>query len=157
MKVNRVVLDTNVLISALPSYQVAARKTLDIVRNHGTLIFSEEPFTELLTSLYRPKFDPYVTDNQRSEYLANLIDMSKWIAIQNRAMGCRDSDDDNFLETALISDADALISGDSVCRCLNKSARSQYSRLLVFYRTFRGKNYPRRVYTPPPTLPTENP
>ena len=40
--------------------------------------------------------------------------MSKWIVIQNGAMGCRDSDDDNFLETALISDADALISGDSV-------------------------------------------
>ena len=113
MKVNHVVLDTNVLISALPSYQVAARKTLDIVRNHGTLIFSEEPFTELLTSLYRPKFDPYVTDNQRSEYLANLIHMSKWIVIQNGAMGCRDSDDDNFLETALIGDAYALIGGDS--------------------------------------------
>ena len=55
MKANRVVLDTNVLISALPSYQVAARKTLDIVRNHGTLIFSEETFTELLSRLYRPK------------------------------------------------------------------------------------------------------
>ena len=120
MKVNHVVLDTNVLISALPSYQVAARKTLDIVRNHGTLIFSEEPFTELLTSLYRPKFDPYVTDNQRSEYLANLIHMSKWIVIQNGAMGCRDSDDDNFLETALISDADALISGDSVLPVLEQ-------------------------------------
>ena len=37
--------------------------------------------------------------------------MSKWIEIQNGAMGCRDSDDDNFLETALIGDA--LISGDS--------------------------------------------
>ena len=68
----------------------------------------------------RPKFDPYVTDNQRSEYLANQIDMSKWIAIQNRAMGCRDSDDDNFLETALISDADALISGDSVLQVLEQ-------------------------------------
>ena len=45
MKVNQVVLDTNVLISALLSYQGAARETLDIVRNHGTLIFSEEPFT----------------------------------------------------------------------------------------------------------------
>ena len=111
MKVNQVVLDTNVLISALLSYQGAARETLDIVRNHGTLIFSEEPFTELLTRLYRLKFDPYVTDNQRSEYLANLIHMSKWIEIQNGAMGCRDSDDDNFLETALIGDA--LISGDS--------------------------------------------
>ena len=58
MKVNHVVLDTNVLISALLSYQGAARKTLDIVRNHGTLIFSEEPFTELLTRLYRLKFRP---------------------------------------------------------------------------------------------------
>lgn len=113
MKVNHVVLDTNVLISALLSQQGAARKTLDIVRNHGTLIFSEETFTELLSRLYRPKFDPYVTDNQRSEYLANLIDMSEWVVIQNDAMGCRDSDDDKFLETALIGDADALINGDS--------------------------------------------
>ena len=111
MKVNHVVLNTNVLISALLSYQGAVRKTLDIVRNHGTLFFSEGPFTELLTRLFRLKFNPYVTDNQRSEYLANLIHMSKWIVIQNGAMGCRDSDDDNFLETALIGDA--LISGDS--------------------------------------------
>ena len=111
MKVNHVVLDTNVLISALLSYQGAVRKTLDIVRNHGTLIFSEGPLTELLTRLFRLKFNPYVTDNQRSEYLANLIHMSKWIVIQNGAMGCRDSDDNNFLETALIGDA--LICGDS--------------------------------------------
>ena len=55
MKVNHVVLDTNVLISALLSYQGAVRKTLDIVRNHGTLIFSEETFTELLSRLYRLK------------------------------------------------------------------------------------------------------
>ena len=44
MKVNHVVLDTNVLISALLSYQGAVRKTLDIVRNHSTLIFSEGLF-----------------------------------------------------------------------------------------------------------------
>ena len=28
-------------------------------------------------------------------------------------MGCRDSDDDKFLETALVGDADALVSDDS--------------------------------------------
>ena len=66
MKVNHVVLDTNVLISALLSQQGAARKTLDIVRNHGTLIFSEETFTELLSRFYPPKVDPYVIDHPRS-------------------------------------------------------------------------------------------
>ena len=55
MTVNHVVLHTNVLIRALLSQQGAARKTLDIVRNHGTLIFSEETFTELLSRLHRPK------------------------------------------------------------------------------------------------------
>ena len=38
--------------------------------------------------------------------------MSEWVVIQNDAMGCRDSDNDKFLETSLIGDADALISGD---------------------------------------------
>ena len=33
--------------------------------------------------------------------------------IQDDAMGCPDSDDDKFLETALIGDADDLISGDN--------------------------------------------
>ena len=107
------VLDTNVLISALRSYQGAARKTLDIVRNHGTLIFSEGTFIELLSRLFDQKFEPYVTDNQRSEYLPDLIDMSEWVVIQDDAMGCPDSDDDKFLETALIGDADDLISGDN--------------------------------------------
>lgn len=59
------------------------------------------------------KFEPYVIDNQRSEYSANLIDMSEWVVIQNDAMGCHYSDDDKFLETELIGDADDLISGDN--------------------------------------------
>ena len=39
--------------------------------------------------------------------------MSEWVVIQNDAMGCHYSDDDKFLETALIGDADDLISGDN--------------------------------------------
>ena len=62
--------------------------------------------------LRRPKFDRYVSQTIRAVYLAQLMAVSEWASITNAKLGCRDSDDDKFLETALIGDADCIITGD---------------------------------------------
>ncbi len=113
MKAERVVIDTNVLISAALFSAGRPRAVVDLVRAaNGVLLFSDETFDELRTRLMRPKFDRYVSQEGRAVYLAQLEAVSEWISITNAKMGCRDPDDDRFLETALMGEVDYLISGD---------------------------------------------
>lgn len=113
MRVKRAVLDTNVLISAVLGPAGPPRKVIDAVRReNGELIFSDETFNELQTRIWRPKFDSYVSRESRAIYLAQLKTVSAWVSIAGAKMGCRDPDDDMFLETALIGDADCLVTGD---------------------------------------------
>ena len=113
MKVERVVIDTNVLISALLQPAGSPRAVVDNVKTvNGALIFSDETFDELATRLYRPKFDGYVSRKNRSVYLTQLETVSEWVSITGAWLGCRDRDDDKALETALVGAADCLVTGD---------------------------------------------
>ena len=113
MKVDRAVVDTNVLISAALRAEGKPRRVLDVIhRCNGVLLFSDETCHELSSRLRRPKFDRYVSLSIRAVYLAQLMAVSEWVSITNAKLGCRDPDDDKFLETALIGDADCIITGD---------------------------------------------
>ncbi len=113
MKAERVVLDTNVLISAALSPNGAPRMVVDAVRSeNGVLLFSDETFDELRSRFYRPKFDRYIGREGRAIYLAQLETVSEWVSIAGAKLGCRDPDDDKLLETALMGEADCLITGD---------------------------------------------
>ena len=73
MRVERVVLDANVLISAALSPKGAPREVVEAVRSAGgVLLFSRETFDELRTRFLRPKFDNYVCQEGRAAYLAQL-------------------------------------------------------------------------------------
>ena len=113
MKAERVVLDTNVLISAALRQDGPPRAVVDAVRlKNGVLLFSEETFDELRSRLHSPKFDGYVNREVRLVYLTQLKAVSEWVSIAGAKLGCRDSDDDKLLETALMGEADCLITGD---------------------------------------------
>ncbi len=113
MKAERIVVDTNVLISAALIPHGTPRTVLDVVRLHGgVLLFSDETFAELQTRFSRKKFDRYVDRNRRAVWLVQLEAISEWVSISGAKLGCRDPDDDKLLETALIGDADCLITGD---------------------------------------------
>ena len=113
MKVDRAVVDTNVLISAVLQIEGQPRRVLDVMRRcNGMLLFSDETYRELRSRLRRPKFNRYVSQATRAVYLAQLMTVSEWVSITNAKLGCRDPDDDKFLETALIGDADCIITGD---------------------------------------------
>ena len=66
----------------------------------------------LRSCLRRPKFDRYVSQTIRADYLAQLMAVSEWVSITSAKLGCRDSEDDKFLETALIGDAECIVTGD---------------------------------------------
>ena len=97
MKAERVVLDTNVLISAALRRSGRPRAVVEAV--------GEERF-------HRPKFDRYVGREGRAVYLAQLEAVSEWVSIAGAKLGCRDPDDDKLLETALMGAADCLVTGD---------------------------------------------
>ena len=113
MRADRTVIDTNVLISAALRPDGPPRRVLDAVRHHsGALLFSNETFSELRSRLRRPKFDRYVSQSIRTVYLSQLTAVSEWVSVTNARLGCRGPDDDKFLETALMGDANCIVTGD---------------------------------------------
>ena len=106
------VIDTNVLISAALSSQGVPARLVRFALSQRILVFSQPTFDELSTRLYRPKFDPFLTLEQRRRLLHDFNAGARWVDIGEPAVYCRDREDDKFFETALVAHAAVLISGD---------------------------------------------
>ena len=103
----RIVVDTNVLISAALSKQSTPNEAVFRVIEHGELLASEASFLELATRLRRPKFEKYLQPADREEYLT-LIHV---VEVREEIRACRDPSDAKFLELAVSGAARAIISG----------------------------------------------
>jgi putative PIN family toxin of toxin-antitoxin system len=105
-----VVLDTNVLVSALgfggPPLDALLRTFDDDVR----LLASEETLDELERVMTYDRL-PF-TDADRTQYSAILRREADVVRPDEVVEVVRDSDDDKFLEVALAGDADYVVSGD---------------------------------------------
>ena len=113
MRAERVVVDTNVLISAALRRHGAPRAALEAIRAAGgSLLFSDETIEELKTCIQRPKFDRYVSREDRALYVAQLEAVAEWVSIVGAKLGCRDPEDDKLLETALMGSASCIVTGD---------------------------------------------
>ena len=113
MRAERVVVDTNVLISAALRPVGTPRAVVNTIRAaRGVLLFSNETLQELHGRLFRPKFDRYVSRAVRSVFLVQLMGVSERASITGAKLGCGDPQDDKFLETAMVGEADCLITGD---------------------------------------------
>jgi putative PIN family toxin of toxin-antitoxin system len=112
MKVRRVVLDTNVLISALLSPSGKPFACLSWALDNATLLASRELLSELTTRLARAKFAKYVSEEQRIAFLSDLVLASIQIELAGTVRACRDPDDDKLLEIAVLGQADCIVTGD---------------------------------------------
>ena len=114
MKVERLVIDSNVWIAALISPTGTARQLVDAVLDHGIdILMSESTFGELASRLDRPKFARYREPEAWNLFLSELVDLALWHEDAGTASGIsRDADDDKFLALAVTGQADAIISGD---------------------------------------------
>ncbi|MCY3760990.1 MAG: putative toxin-antitoxin system toxin component, PIN family [Gemmatimonadetes bacterium] len=120
MKADRVVLDTNVLISAALNPDGSPRAVVDAIRAvNGVFLFSEETFDELKTRIDSSKFDNFISREDRSVFLAQLDPVSEWVSIVGAKLGCRDPDDDKLLETALMGEAECVVTGDQDLRAMS--------------------------------------
>ena len=79
MKAERVVLDTNVLISAALTRTGPPRRMVDLVRaDNGVLLLSDETFAELRHRILGSKFDRYVGSESRAAFVALLAAVAEW-------------------------------------------------------------------------------
>ena len=108
----KLVVDTNVLISAALSSQGAPAQLMRRVLGQHILVFSQATFDELHTRIYRPKFDRYITLEQRQRLLHDFNACAHWVDLAPYPVYCRDPDADKFIATALQAQADWLVSGD---------------------------------------------
>jgi putative PIN family toxin of toxin-antitoxin system len=113
MRTERVVVDTNVLISAALQSSGRPRAVVDaIAAGGGLLLFSDETFAELSTRLARAKFDRYVSRVARARFLEHVGAVAEWVVISGIVQGCRDPRDDKILETATAGQAEFVVTGD---------------------------------------------
>lgn len=108
----RIIIDTNVLVSAAILPHSLPYKALNLVIDDDLLLFSEETLTELVQVLDRPKFDAYITYEKRAGFLEMLGSFAEIVTVTRPIIACRDPNDDKFLSAAFHGDADYIISGD---------------------------------------------
>lgn len=112
MNETRTVIDTGVVVSAVLLPRSVPRQAFDAAAARGPLLVSAATIAELDDVLRRPKFNKYVTEEKRLEFLAALVRDADEVEIIETIQACRDPDDDKFLEVAVCGNATSLISGD---------------------------------------------
>ncbi len=108
----RFVLDTNVIISAVLLPHSVPRQAFDKALARGVVLASVATLDELDEVLRRKKFDRYVVEEKRLQFLEVFIRDSSIVDVLDVVTDCRDPKDNKFLELAISGNATQLISGD---------------------------------------------
>lgn len=116
---NRFVVDTNIFISHLLSPNSLPGKAFHIVLSTGVLLVSEETMNELADVLSRKKFDPYLTFEERKEFIRQLSLVVELVPQLVSLKICRDPKDDKFLNLAINGHANLILTGDDDLLVLN--------------------------------------
>jgi putative PIN family toxin of toxin-antitoxin system len=112
MNPNRVVFDTNIIVSALMFPKSLPRKVIDQVDSLGTILVSYDTMLELNEVLTRKKFERYFSQEQRLNFIGKFFEKAEMVEILELVEICRDPKDDKFLELAVNGRANYLITGD---------------------------------------------
>jgi putative PIN family toxin of toxin-antitoxin system len=122
MKIDRVVIDTNVLIGAsLLDGSVPAQARNHAV-GHSRLVATDDTVREFIDRLMLPKFDTYVSRSARDALAQSYLMVVDLVPVTQLIRACRDPRDDKFLEAAVNGRADVIISGDKDLLSLNPFA-----------------------------------
>lgn len=113
------VLDTNLLVSRLLVPSGTAARAVDHALERGVLLVSEATLQELVAVLDRPKFDPWLSQQERQQFIRLLGGVARVVTTPSPIRACRDPKDDKFLEVAIHGEARAIITGDTDLLVLN--------------------------------------
>lgn len=108
----RIAFDTNVLVSALLFEDSTPARAFFSALVRGEILISTALVTEIHNVLYRPKFDKYITDSQREDFMLALVEAGVLVDITESVEICRDPKDNMILELAICGNADVIVTGD---------------------------------------------
>ena len=112
MPAKRIVIDTNILVSAFLSQKSVPAQALNYAIHHDQPLASTATMRELIRVLKSPKFDPYVSAEHRDALVIRFAPLVEMVEVVQPVHVCRDADDDRVLEVAVNGMADTIISGD---------------------------------------------
>ncbi|MCA0212674.1 MAG: putative toxin-antitoxin system toxin component, PIN family [Proteobacteria bacterium] len=110
--VERIVVDTNVLVSAILAPGSVPKQWVSWCLEHAELVFTDETETEFLEVVSRDKFNRFAPAQARMAAALAIIGSSARAQVSHMVQACRDARDDKFLDAALASRASLLVSGD---------------------------------------------
>lgn len=109
----RIVVDTNALISRLLLPHSVPARAVAKAFDSGQLLASEATMNELADVLSRPKFNYYLSLEERQHFFLLLGRVAELVPILRSIRICRDPRDDKFLEVAVNGSADLIVTGDA--------------------------------------------
>jgi putative PIN family toxin of toxin-antitoxin system len=115
----RVVIDTNVLVSSLFFTTSTPGLAVERAVTKAQLIATTDTLRELIEKLHSPKFDRYVRRERRDALLERVASLVEIIDVLQSIRASRDPKDDRFLEAAVNGRADVIITGDKDLLDLN--------------------------------------
>ncbi len=113
MSIERVVLDTNVLVSRLIKPSSGAGQAVSLAFRRHLVLTSEALLFEIVDVLSRPKFASTIEVPAARALIRALAGATERIAISTDVDVCRDPKDNHVLALALDGMASVVITGDS--------------------------------------------
>jgi uncharacterized protein len=109
----RSVFDTNAVVSAMLLPSSVPRRAFDCALEQGKLLISAATLRELDAVIRRPRFDRYLSEEDRLEFLTMLVREAEFVHVTVVVTECRDARDNKFLELAVSGRATHIVTGDS--------------------------------------------
>jgi uncharacterized protein len=115
----RVVIDTNVLISSLLLGTSTPAQAVDKAVTNAQLVSTMETLRELIEKVHSPKFNRYVRRQRWDALLERVASLVEIVDVLQSIRASRDPKDDKFLEAAVNGRADVIVTGDKDLLDLN--------------------------------------
>jgi hypothetical protein len=112
MRIERVVFDTNVLISAVLSPLGPPRRCLAWAFKQGKPVVSAALLAEFDTRLFKPRIARRITSLDVAAVRLPFLAIAALVEPAPLAPTCRDPQDDLVLATAIAGRADTIVTGD---------------------------------------------
>ena len=134
----KVVVDTNVLVSALIGKSYPHKIVYKcIFGKRITVCLSSDVFKEYESVLNRPKFDRFTDFRANSEKMLNQLDeIATFYKPTAKLAVIKDEPDNRFLELALFAQADCIVTGNT-----NNFTFSKYEGVQVVSPRYFYENY----------------
>ena len=133
----RIVLDTNVLVSAIISDGKSRELLKKGIANQYSIVMSDLILKELITVLRRPKFE--LSEDELQRTILALIRTAEVVNVKTKIRAVKeDPKDDMIIETAIDGCADTIVTGDNhllALKCFRGIKATTVEKMLVFLQT----------------------